>query len=366
MKILNSSLRQLFSIIKENFGSFILSIFGLILFIFSSKLLYSYYSTVDCILDFTNFNISNKQQLDPNEYGDYFGGVMNPLIGITAAFITFLAFYIQFVANRKITNQFKIQQFESQFYEMIRLHKENVNELEITQIEMERLLSSTGTPLSFMPKSKSIKGREVFKILSNELEMTYRNVLKYVEHKKIAFEEAYGIFFNGLDIAEDNLLELTGFRQRFRDAFLEPTRIKQQNIFEGIFVIAKYELFQGHENQLGHYYRHLYQSVKFVANYDSAVLKYRDKRKYLRLLRAQLSNYEQLMLFYNWYSGYGYNWEKNKFFSEFRMIHNLPNNIFFDFDKEHFKAVKQSIRTSNPKYTMLDDQDYLYESDRRK
>lgn len=274
MKISKWSFRRFIAFITDNFGSLILAIFGVLLFAYSSKILYNYYSSVDCILDYKNYNISNVQQLAPNEYGDYFGGVMNPLIGLTAAFITFLAFYIQFVANRKITHQFKIQQFESQFYEMIRLHKENVNEMEITQNEMERIVSNSGVLLSYLPKSQSIKGREVFKILSNELEMAYRNVLKYVDHKKIAFEEAYSIFFAGLDFEEQTLIELTDFRDRFRSEYLEPRRIKPKDKFDDIVILAKYELFKGHENKLGHYYRHLYQSVKFVAQYDSTVLSF--------------------------------------------------------------------------------------------
>lgn len=47
--------------------------------------------------------------------------------------------------------------------------------------------------------------------------------------------------------------------------------------------------------------------------------------KYLRILRAQLSNHEQILMFYNWVSGYGQNWEhgENSFFCEYSMIHNL-------------------------------------------
>ena len=43
------------------------------------------------------------------------------------------------------------------------------------------------------------------------------------------------------------------------------------------------------------------------------------------------------MLFYNWKSDFGYNWEnkKNNFFTNYRMIHNIYNNIIIkDFDLE--------------------------------
>lgn len=367
MKITNPFFLKLFNDIKENFVTIILSIFGIILFIYSGKLLYNYYSSVDCIINYKNYTISNKQQLEPNEFGDYFGGVMNPLIGITAAFITFLAFYIQYVANKKITNQFKIQQFESQFYEMIRLHKENVNEIEINQIELKKRYNDTGIMKGYSPESTIVRAREVFVIYANELEIVYRIIVKYQTNKKKAFDSAYKIFFNGLHLGDDRLAELSTFQKKHKEAFLEKTTAETPKyILDNIPIKAKYSLFEGHENKLGHYYRHLYHTVKFVVNYDNTIINYTEKRKYLRLLRAQLSNYEQLMLFYNWYSGYGENWEINKFFSNYRMIHNLPNNIFFDFDKDHFLAVKESIRKDNPEYKMLDDKDFLYESDNKK
>lgn len=81
----------------------------------------------------------------------------------------------------------------------------------------------------------------------------------------------------------------------------------------------------GYATQLAHYYRHLFQTVKFVVNQDDKLLSYEDKRKYLRILRAQLSNPEQTMIFYNWLSGFGRQWENetNKFFTDYRMIHNI-------------------------------------------
>jgi hypothetical protein len=51
------------------------------------------------------------------------------------------------------------------------------------------------------------------------------------------------------------------------------------------------------------------------------------------LLRSQLTNEEQLLLFYNWYSGYGKQWENetNKFLTDYRMIHNIPSTLVSEF-----------------------------------
>ena len=52
---------------------------------------------------------------------------------------------------------------------------------------------------------------------------------------------------------------------------------------------------------------------------------------YLGMLRAQMTSEEQMLLFYNWYSGYGYQWEEkegNRFFSRYKMIHNIESKYW--------------------------------------
>ncbi|WP_309332877.1 putative phage abortive infection protein [Mucilaginibacter sp.] len=92
-----------------------------------------------------------------------------------------------------------------------------------------------------------------------------------------------------------------------------------------------YKPFSGHASRLGHYFRHLYLAVKSVAN-SKVIINYEEKMKYLALLRAQLSNHEQILLFYNWLSGYGGDWENNNhsFLADYKMIHNLWYDTLFD------------------------------------
>jgi hypothetical protein len=52
--------------------------------------------------------------------------------------------------------------------------------------------------------------------------------------------------------------------------------------------------YDNHQADIGHYFRHLYHVVKFV---DEAQIE--PKKKYVSLIRAQLSGYEHLLLFYN-------------------------------------------------------------------
>ena len=126
----------------------------------------------------------------------------------------------------------------------------------------------------------------------------------------------------------------------------------------------KYKPFSGHQSRLGHYYRHLFQTVKFVVNYDSKLLTYTDKRNYLRILRAQLSNHEQLLLFYNWFSGYGLKWEQdggNHFFTDYRMIHNIPESLIFDnVDLLHlFNDINKNIMKENDSDDLFEFEEWI-------
>jgi len=88
----------------------------------------------------------------------------------------------------------------------------------------------------------------------------------------------------------------------------------------------------GHQYKLGHYFRHLYQQVKYINNlrlYD-----YADKYDMLKTLRAQLSSPEQYVIFFNSVSFVGRAWEyesimlnndtNHYFISKYNLIKNLP------------------------------------------
>ncbi len=86
----------------------------------------------------------------------------------------------------------------------------------------------------------------------------------------------------------------------------EDLRIKDYERIEG-FDSAFVKYYGGHQFTLGHYFRHLFQTVRFMN--EQMELSYAAKYGYIKLLRAQLSNYEQAILFYNSLSLLGRDWE---------------------------------------------------------
>ena len=63
-----------------------------------------------------HFIYAGHKYAEYGSLGDAIGGITNPIIAVGAAILTFAAFYVQYQANKQVQDQFKIQQFESQFY----------------------------------------------------------------------------------------------------------------------------------------------------------------------------------------------------------------------------------------------------------
>jgi len=304
------------------------------------------------------------------QIGDTLGGTTAPYIGLTAIFITFVAFWVQFRANKQVQKQFAMQQFESQFYEMLRLHRLNVSEMKISGYEVlvsrteETTDNNKKKSVTRSQSSKRTEGHKVFVTMSTELKCCYEFLEKYQADlgtnyaKKDLLGLAYRIFFFGssselISSARiDNSFIEHCQRELRKVRIAHKTSFSQNNVYPGlnkdIKLYIKYSPFTGHESRLGHYYRHLYSSVKFVVEKEkTGLFDYQKARDYLKLLRVQMSNDEQLMLYYNYSIGFGSDWEKREFLTKYRMLHNLPvNKVRYAEDpREHFAAFIKSNKT---------------------
>lgn len=399
---------------KIDFTLTLLILISSILLIFTFFYIFNYYSFNEILLYFPdNYDINNKK-LSPNEIGDSIGGTLNPIIAFTASILTFLAFYIQYQANKQVQNQFRIQQFESQFYEMLHLHRENLNEMTIEGYVFEyKDNDKSKKALPNTKKNKSTSGKKIFVTMLKEFEAIYLICTKKFKHEynnlspdkqreisnllnQWILDHSYYVFFSGLKIYKKNINRYiendgTSFLKLVLNKFTdELTTIKEAHENNGIKKYYKYyqtgnkrnnnlkdytlwlsfnfKPFTGHQSILAHYYRHLFQTVKFVVKQDEDLISYEQKRDYLRILRSMLSNHEQILLYYNWLSGFGSKWEQknidlrkskygNFFFTDYRMVHNLHNDMllnefkikeifnenYFNFRFEHNRKDEDSL-----------------------
>lgn len=336
----------------------------------------------------TDFDFTGTGQI-----GDTIGGLMNPFISLSGVIITGLAFYMQYKANvlqrelfkkeqkasnKQFREQINFQQFESQFYEMLKLHKENVNEMEVSGTGIDNMENrSIGNVNIKGQKNKEIiiTKRKVFHQMKVELELLLEIAIKdrnvplaqhsnqdYVPNllpltEKI-FQSCYRIFFWGFHSKEPYDI-IPSAKSEIEDLFsAAPETLEKFPLIQNRGLII--DRFRGHSSLLGHYYRHLFLMVKFVVE-SEIVIEEKDKKRYLKIIRAQLSNYEQIMMFYNWLGGYGAAWENvdNHFFTQYDMIHNLWYDDLFDNEYirnaiKELKKIHQQLKPGNNMFEIDD------------
>ncbi len=325
--------------------------------------------------------------------------LMAPFAAVLGAVATFIAFYVQFSANqtlreenRGLQEKNRMDVVTAHFFELLRLHKENVNELtwrevaggnelekavteesgaqnnsnSLDEIDISSLSNKDDKPVTkYFDSLVQRQGKFLFDYCLTEFNLVYvlykdfvqntcESSINLVQTIKIAYNYFYKrCSINGFNI-EDQLYKIyrnlkdadsyNGFLQICKGSFVT-IDAEIEKVLEKVFRTRQYFIANSENHcppidMLNQYYRHLYMTVKYVA--ANKEIEYEKKRELLRILRAQMSRQEQILLFYNWISGNGIQWEKmsegdshsnNHFFTDYRMIHNVNpfDCIFLEF-----------------------------------
>lgn len=292
------------------------------------------------------------QFANDGEVGNAIGGTTAPFIGTLGAILTFLAFWVQFKANEQqkadIAQQAKeiehqkrhsnIERFEARFYNAIALHRNNVNEFQ--------LRSDTVGPRAFMSLFNEL--RFIHSLVYHEYHSVYK---KFVNGPQISddvlYNIAYFFFFFGTDANRESTL-MNPFPDKYKPfvQHIEGLIRGQQDIWlrDNNGMSMRYADTTGHTHTgldtasapglghsvvLSHYFRHLFHLVKSVHEVDRSLLSYEDKYRYVSILRAQLSSYEQLLIYYNALSVMGAPWlgeggTSVNYMKEYCVVRGLP------------------------------------------
>ncbi len=289
---------------------------------------------------------------ESSNFATSINGLMSPYIAVAAAILTFMAFWVQYNANQNIHKENKKEQIERQFYEMLKIHREMVSDFDFSYAGVGDQTQNTyyATCLAAYPYSRKsykiegknqsfthihCKGQNAIYWFLRELMFIYEVVKEDNKTVKENFKVAYQLFFEGLDDCsklftdkKKNDLENIRFAIHWHryDIIEKKTKdLIEKYKFDEIQTI----IFQGHRSIFNPYYRHLFLIVKKIVKDD--FFSEDEKMAYLSMLRAQMTSEEQMLLFYNWYSDYGYQWEQkneNSFFSQYKMIHNVDYKYY--------------------------------------
>ena len=192
--------------------------------------------------------------------------------------------------------------------------------------------------------------RNVFVILRNEFQDLYSIVKEiYETEDKDNLEKAnitYLIFFFGLGdtstLMVKNLLEKYD-KKEIEKIVKKVDGYRKGNGYSELTYLSKFKLdnyfpFNGHQSRLAHYFRHLYQTIKYIDSQDFLSIK--NKEYYAKTLRAQLSNHELAIFFYNSLSILGKNWSENNktdFIDTYQLLKNIPLKGFtFELNPEDY------------------------------
>lgn len=237
------------------------------------------------------------------QLGDFVGGYIGTFFALASVVLLTAT-----LRNQRRSSQ--ILNFEAKYFELLRLHRDNVAELEV----------------------QNVTGRKLFVVLIREfrsaLQVTKRvaeNHSQVLTQRQITHITYYCLFFG---TGPNSTRMLSRSLSSFEPAFitdlgreLGSTSAKQSAQDEKKLA---YVPFEGHQSRLGHYYRHLYQAIRYVDQQTISI----DKYQYVKTIRAQLSNHEQALLLLNSLTPIGQNWWSEGYMLRYRMVQNIPREFF--------------------------------------
>ena len=355
-------------------------------------IVYFLYATV--VVIFLPFILANKwfyvvDFSQSGQVGDTIGGVMGPFIALIAAFLTFMAFWIQYRANEKQNaiakkqleiaelqmtmakeqeRKYAIERFENTLHQMLDMYSKNSDAVKVGGLTGKEAFEEMAAELFYIYYVLDKKLRKIILDQSKIIDDNRRdNIAKYAtilfdekeKRKMFLTRLAYDLFFYGTNVvdldkvyhgreelylANELLSQLQKLAYHSTDTVTYRSKLKRLttppidkiNIDE---YSAHYQMALGHNAQLGHYYRQLLQIVKYISE-TPIILEECQKYNYVKLLRSQLCDAEQILLFYNSLSIMGMAWNERHgtetddistwcYILRYRLIKNIPTNFPF-------------------------------------
>lgn len=238
---------------------------------------------------------------DAGSFGEFIGGYIGTIFALFGVLLLYATFRIQRESS-------ETEKFENKYFELIKLHRDNVAEIEL----------------------KGNVGKKAFVLMFREFREIHKLILSIVKKQKLEYdlEEilciTYLVFFYGLGPNSSRMMKQS--LNRYPDSFVisieqslinNKNRVKQARKFD-------FEPFEGHQSRLGHYYRHLYQTILYVEEKKINI----DKYNYVKTIRAQLSNHEQALLFLNSLTPLGVDWWLKGLIIKYKIVQNIPHQFF--------------------------------------
>ena len=301
---------------------------------------------------------------ETGQIGDTIGGTMSPFVAILAALVTYAAFWVQYQANLDQRKDISKERIENRFFNMLEVYRQNASMLEAGKYHgkdaAEELLGEYFYTYSLTKEFFNLHFRKCKKAQRNGFSNNVKEALKFlsVETREQHFltRISYGFFYYGKRYEfeprideEKKLCELVEIIKQ--DMFAvkhDPQGFDYKSFYEKEHTDIdlsdcpyNYPPLIGHNNTLGCYFRHLYQLTQYVSSINESIENEVEKYERMKILRSQMSDFEQALLFYNSISDFGLSWNQNNasvdkadsrymgYIGRFLLIKHIPTNIIW-------------------------------------
>lgn len=244
--------------------------------------------------------------VDPDmasKYGSLVGGLVGSIFSLSG----FLLLYQTLIEQHK-------QQYETRLFELVKYHRENVENFRFKLSNSAEGIEATGSQVVIEFK-KQIES--LFDIIRP---IVGKHVGEGKDIEGTVVNASYLTFFFGVskktkDTLKDFLIKSMYSEELADELIAEVRKIKTH-------YNSKIVYYGGHQSKLGNYFRNLFNTVEYI---DSAKkLTRNEKYELIKILRTQLTTYEQAILFYNSLSIIGIPWRRKNYIQNYKLIKNIP------------------------------------------
>lgn len=253
------------------------------------------------IFYFNNGEAFDKTKtINSDKFGD-FGSFMSGSVGTIWSLVSVILFYLTLRLQRKELG------FQRE-------------ELELTRNELlgqkNQMIKQNDTLSQQQFENTFFQLLTLYNSIVNSLDIRKRDTKAVINSGRDCFE----VYYKKMNVFQTNRNN-NNYTYQLSESDIEDT------------ILAYDDLYNSNKSDLSHYFRTVYHIIKFI---DSSNIQ--NKKQYIAITRAQLSSYEQLLIFYNCLHENG----KDKFkplIEKYAIFKNLDSNLLIN--AEHLDEYKR-------------------------
>lgn len=283
------------------------------------------------------FSIYHRQQMDLVDLS-YLGTIAAAVISFIGVILLYKTYKSQKEELRATQEALRLQKVDSAFFNMLSLLQEMINAMSDLRVNNKK------------GGEEEVKGRVYLNYALSQLKEEHmsgarKNMRPNPESGMFnSFNPFLAYIFGETD---DKNSETVNYSDSVTFSKLHE---EVAQMYEGFY--------SEHQQNLGHYFRYIYNIIKYVLDHANG-LKDSERKRYLAILQSQLSNDEMGLIFYNVLSKHGTSQGEYRFLrllDDFRLLENMDRQSLkhewhhWLFPKTIFKFLDEKERERKKEY----------------